>query len=271
MTEPHRAPTAAPTPAPTGAGGIRGARRTAVVLIVASLSLTAVVGIITLLSGDFGPIQGKTMLTTLVIGVGSLTALCHLAVLGRPVRIVGFVGLAASAIALVLGLTAIWIDWGTSGELLAELVRWFAIVGIVALSIAHASLLLLLATRRRTAVRVSLAVTLAAIAVVASMLFVPILTDFEVPGANDDTYWRVFGVIAIIDALGTVVVPIIALFLRDDEPVAAAGPTPSATPDATGIEQRIAALSATTGLDRDRLLTAALDVFEAGIVGAPRD
>ena len=272
MTEPHRAPTAAPTPVPARASRIRGARRTAVILIVASLSLTAVVGIFTLLSGDFGVIQGKTMLTTLVIAVASLTALCHLAVVGRPVRVIGFVGLAASAIALVLGLAAIWINWDTSsGELVRELIRWFGIVGIVALSIAHANLLLLLATRRRTAVRVALGATLVAIAIVASMLIVPILTDFEVPGANVE-YWRVFGVIAIVDALGTVVVPIIALFLRDEEPVAAvAGSAPATTQEATGIEERIAALSATTGLDRERLLSAALDAYEAGSVAAPRD
>ena len=117
--------------------------------------------------------------------------------------------------------------------------------------------------------------TLVAIAIVASMLIVPILTDFAVPGANDGEYWRVFGVIAIVDALGTVVVPILALFLRGEEPVALATaapvPAPAATPRASGIEGRIAALSATTGLDRERLLTAALDAFEAGNVGAPRD
>ena len=61
------------------------------------------------------------MLTTLVIALASVTALCHLAVVGRPVRIVGFIGLAASGVALVLGLTAIWITGSTSnGDLVSE-------------------------------------------------------------------------------------------------------------------------------------------------------
>ena len=243
MTEPHRAPTAELPAAPARTSRIRGARRTAVILIVASLSLTAIIGIITLLSGDFGEIQGKTMLTTLVIALASVTALCHLAVVGRPVRIVGFVGLAASGIALVLGLTAIWITWNTAdGDFVRELIRWFGITGIIALSFAHANLLLLLSARRHTVVRVALGATLVAIAIVATMLIVPILTDFDVPGPNDDTYWRVFGVVAIIDALGTIVVPIVALFLRDDEPDVAAAPAPAA-PEASDIEARIAALS----------------------------
>ena len=83
-----------------------------------------------------------------------------------------------------------------------------------------------------------------------------------------------FGVIAIVDALGTVVVPILALFLRGEERLpgdSRPGSGPGGDPRASGIEGRIAALSATTGLDRERLLTAALDAFEAGNVGAPRD
>ncbi|MEO6504413.1 MAG: hypothetical protein ABIW36_06775 [Terrimesophilobacter sp.] len=58
-------------------------RRVAVICIIVSLSVTALVGIATLLGGDFGDVQGRIMMTTLVIGAFSVLALADLAVAGR--------------------------------------------------------------------------------------------------------------------------------------------------------------------------------------------
>ncbi|SFR84935.1 hypothetical protein SAMN05428970_3085 [Agromyces sp. CF514] len=268
--EPIDAPTPRATPA---AKTLRGYRRTAIVVLVASLSITAVVGIVTLLSGDFGEVQGRVLGTTLLIAGASILALCHLTVLARPVRVVGFVGLAASAVVLVIGLVLIWTPWyDNGGGWPAELWRWFGITSIVAVSLAHANLLLQLSGRRRRAVRVSLWITLAAIAVVAVMLVIPLLTDWNVPGDEGETYWRWFGVIAIVDALGTIVLPVVALLIREQPatatvleaaPAATDGPAAASAPDA--LEQRIAELAARTGLERAALIGAALDAFEARI------
>ncbi|MGI9821857.1 hypothetical protein [Agromyces sp. Marseille-Q5079] len=268
----------APTPAPA-AKALRGYRRIAIVALVASLSITAVVGIVTLLSGDFGEVQGRVLGTTLLIAGASILALCHLSVVGRPVRVVGFVGLGASAVALVIGLLLIWTPWyDDGGGWPVDLWRWFGITSIIAASLAHANLLLQLSGRRRRAVRTALAITLAAIAVVAVMLVLPLLSDWEIPGDDGGEYWRWFGVIAIVDALGTIVLPVVALLVRE-QPVASAetpatgatdgsdaprldgGPAEASAPDA--LEQRIAGLTERTGLDRTALLEAALDDFEA--------
>ncbi|MFF2369840.1 hypothetical protein [Agromyces sp. NPDC058110] len=274
----------APTPAPSAAArALRGYRRTAIVVLVASLSITAVVGIVTLLSGEFGEVQGRVLGTTLLIAGASILALCHLSVVARPVRAVGFVGLAASAVVLVIGLVLIWTPWyDNGGGWPADLWRWFGITSIIAVSLAHANLLLQLSGRRRRAVRIALAVTLAAIAIVAVMLVLPLLTDWEVPGDDGETYWRWFGVVAIVDALGTIVLPVVAVLVRehpahvtatdatpDGAPAAAeaapageSGPTQASDPDA--LERRIADLAERTGLDRAALLEAALDAFEHG-------
>ncbi|NHF63414.1 hypothetical protein [Microcella pacifica] len=219
---------------------VSGARKGAIYGIIISFSGAALVGIIALLGGDFGETQGKILLTTVLFGAFSITALCHLAIADRAMRIVGVSGLLASGVALVTGLVLVWRDWDAQDGGL-DWLKIFAAAGILAVSFAHANLLLLLAGRRRAAIRWGLAATLVAIAVVAVMLILPILTDGEFPGEDAaDLYWRVFGVIAILDVLGTVVVPVLALFLRDG-----AGPsTPSAAEPqgAAGAHQAAATL-----------------------------
>ncbi|ALE73698.1 hypothetical protein FRP1_12715 [Pseudonocardia sp. EC080625-04] len=200
----------------------RGARRGMIVLVVASLVVASLLGIVALLTGEFGELQGRIVVTTLVVAAFGTTALCHLAVVTRAVRAVGFGGLAASLGAAVCALVLIWQDWSGPGP--GE--GWWkslALLTIAAVSLAHANLLLLLAGRPHPAIRTGLAVTLAAIAVVAVMLAIPVVTDGEIPGSSDEWYWRWFGVAGIVDALGTIALPVLGLVLRRPEPVTAPG------------------------------------------------
>ncbi|MBX9470673.1 hypothetical protein [Microcella sp.] len=200
---------------------IGAARKGAIYGIIVSFSLAAVVGIIALLSGDFGETQGRIVLTTLLLGATSITALCHLAIADRAMRIVGFVGLAASTVTLVAGLVLIWRDWDSPG--FDEWLKVFATAGIIAVSFAHANLLLLLAGRRRAVIRIGLMITLVMIAAVAIMIILPIVSEGEIPGyENEEWYWRLFGVVGILDVLGTVVVPVLAIFVKDAPAVAVA-------------------------------------------------
>ena len=197
------------------------ARKGAIYGIIVSFSLAAVVGIIALLSGDFGDTQGKIILTTLLMGATSITALCHLAIADRAMRMVGFVGLAASSVTLVTGLVLIWSDWNDSA--FEDWLKVFVVAGILAVSFAHANLLLLLAGRRRLVIRIGLMVTLVMITAVAIMIILPILSEGGIPGiANEEWYWRLFGVFGILDVLGTVVVPVLAIFVKDAPAVAVA-------------------------------------------------
>ncbi len=215
---------------------IGAARKGAIYGIVISFSLAALVGIIALLSGEFGETQGKIILTTLLMGATSITALCHLAIADRAMRLVGFVGLAASGIALITGLVLIWRSWGDAS--LEDWFRTFIVAGIIAVSFAHANLLLLLAGRRRPIIRVGLMVTLAMIAAVAIMLILVVASNGDIPGyENEEWYWRLFGVVGILDVLGTVVVPVLAIFLKDAPAVAVvdAGSAPGTAPASLGL------------------------------------
>ncbi|WP_349902827.1 hypothetical protein [Parafrigoribacterium humi] len=207
MTQQPSVPGASPIP-PAPTSGLRAFRRIAIIVIIVSLSLTALIGIVTLVTGSLGDVQGKIMLTTLIIGASSVVALCDLAVLGRRVRAVGIAGLIAAVLSLITALLLVWGD--SSSELV---VKTFALAGIAAVSIAHASLLLLLSERRRPAVRIGLWITVALIALLLALLYVAILSDGEVWSGG---YTKLVGTVAILDVLGTIVVPVVSLFLRDN-------------------------------------------------------
>lgn len=262
------------TAAQRRASTIGAARKGAIYGIIVSFSLAAVVGIIALLSGDFGETQGRIILTTLLMGATSITALCHLAIADRAMRVVGFVGLGASALALITGLVLIWRDWNDAA--LDDWLKVFAVAGVLAVSFAHSNLLLLLAGRRRAVIRYGLMATLVMIAAVAIMIILPIVSEGEIPGpGNEEWYWRLFGVVGILDVLGTVVVPVLAIFVKDAPAVAVANalgadaprPAPATAehlaltlpPDlARALEQR----AATDGVDT---ATAALDALRRGL------
>jgi hypothetical protein len=75
------------------------------------------------------------------------------------------------------------------------------------------SLLLLLADRRRAAVRIGLVVTLALFALVAALIvFLVWASDL----VDDQLFPRVLGIAAILAALGAVVVPVMSLLMPDE-------------------------------------------------------
>jgi len=195
---------------------LKGLRRASVILVIVALAVCAVLGIVLLLAGAWGDTQGRVLVTAFVVALFATTALCHLAQVDRPLRAVGFAGIAASVLALVPALVLVWADWWTMG---GDTAAWWwkslAVLGILAGSLAQANLLLLLAGRRRSAVRIVLAITLVMIAVVAVMIWLPILSDGDIPGVDGEWYWRLFGVAAILDGLGTIVLPVLGLVLRE--------------------------------------------------------
>jgi hypothetical protein len=194
--------------------GVKGARRVAVIAIVASLSITALVGIVVLLTGTDDDALDKVLITALVLAAFSVTSLCHLAVVGRAPQVVGFVGIIASACAFVAAEILIWTD-NLSSDANQNWSRALGVLTVLALSLAHANLMLLLESRTRFIVRVGLPVTLTLIALVAIGIWIPILDNGTFPDSNSDWYWRVFGVLAILDALGTIVLPVTGAILRD--------------------------------------------------------
>lgn len=185
----------------------RQVRKVVVRLTIGSFSAAALLGIAALLAGGrFGETEARILLTTLLVGVVSIAVLCYLATAGKPFQAVGVAGGVTVLAPLATALLMIW------GQGLADepaVFKTFAVGAIAAASLAQASLLLALCDRGRRLVRRLLAATLVFAGLVAVMTAVLVLAD----GDNfPDWYFRLLGVIAILDVLGTVTVAALVKF-----------------------------------------------------------
>lgn len=198
---------------------LKGFRRAAVWTIIVSLVIAAGIGIATIVSGNFGELQGKVLLTTLAVAAFAVLALCHLAVLGRDVKIIGWIGIGTSVIALAAAVTLIWWNYNTyeayPGQLYMTITKIFTTATLLAVSFAHANLMLLLASTPVRWMRIALDLNLVFIGIVPLLVIPIILTEGTFPPASlSDVYWRFFGVVMILDALGTVALPVTSLIIR---------------------------------------------------------
>jgi len=179
-------------------------RRVAATLTIGSFSIAALMGIAALLGGgDFGEGEGRVLLTTLIVGSASVNLLCYLATAGTRFGTVGIAGAIALSLPLVTSLHLVWRDWDDvpDGELKA-----FGVGVVVALSLAQVCLLLALAGTRHD-LRIVLGGTVVLAGVVAVLVSGMILEEIDA-----DNIWRVLGVAAILDVLGTLITIALAKF-----------------------------------------------------------
>ena len=180
------------------------AKRAFFILLMASLVITALIGIAVFIVGDFGDgfgTRAKLLVTTVAVAVLSLTGLASAALYDRGKWLpLSYSGIAASVIAFVLVMVGMW------GEIDGS---WFwklaASVAIVAFSISQISVLLLgNYSSARKLIRYSLYGAIAAIFSVAVVLVSMIAWEL-----GDTVFFRLLGVLAILDVLGSISVPIL--------------------------------------------------------------
>jgi hypothetical protein len=178
-------------------------RRYFITAIITSLVTGALIGILVILVGSFGEIQARILLTTLAIGVFSITSLANLRNLEsvhRSYNRFAVLSILFSLLAMLFTLSLIWIS--------VEHTPWkpTLVFFVLAISTAHASLLLP-SRSRSTLLDVAVTSTLSCIAFVAGFLIYLIIAENAGLG---DFFYRLLGVFAILDVLGTIVTPIIA-------------------------------------------------------------
>jgi hypothetical protein len=110
---------------------------------------------------------------------------------------------------------AAWGEWNTSWEVTEFIWKTFYITAVAGFSFAHQSLLLLLADRPHVWVQRLLLLTLVSITAVAIMLIYPVVDGFDRIG---ELYWRLLGVLAILDVVGTIATPVIAKLVQSQQP-----------------------------------------------------
>ena len=173
-------------------------RKALLIATLSSLVISAVIGILIFLFGDFNDNQQHLLLTTLAVGGFSLTGLACTARVSAwwlwPLRPVG---LATSGVALGRVVPLIW-------ELLDDTeIVWKSFITLVVLAFtsAHVSLLGAFVPRNNAVWAWRSAAMLIAVGV--ACLFIYAVWG-RINDAEREFYFRVVGVAAILDVLGTV-------------------------------------------------------------------
>lgn len=182
-----------------------------------SFGLAALLGIIALLLGDeFGGTQVRVLATTFATGVLAIGMLCYLGVADTPLRIFGLIGTVPAGTAYIVVLLIIW-------DAVADDPVWrvFGVAFVLAATLAQVCLLM--ALRQRKQLDAVLWATVGLATIFATMIIYLIVAE----GANiDDWYFRLLGVVGILDALGTISLIAVGAFAgRAATPTTVAAPT----------------------------------------------
>ncbi len=175
-----------------------GIRKSSLKVFIGFLIITAVIAIITVLAGDFGELQLKILATTFMISAASICSMsCAAFIEKRKLASVGLAGIVLSAVGAFLVIAGLW------GEVDSER-YWKTTVTFLVCSVAAAHAFLLVIPRldgRHVWVQV---VSVASIGILAVQIIAAVWSEID-----EENYYRMLTVVAILVGLETLVVPIL--------------------------------------------------------------
>lgn len=178
-------------------------------LTILAFGIAAAMGIGALLIGEFGDLQGRVLLTTLSIGVMSLAMLCYLAPKHTRFIQLGIVGFITATITLLISLFLIWEDRIWTDLIGLELiVDYFVVMLVVSATIAQICLLAAMVRASKSFTVWLFRFTMLMAVVLAAMIITLILSE----PSEVEWFIRTLGVVAILDAFGTVTLIAVRLF-----------------------------------------------------------
>lgn len=173
------------------------------IIMIISLSISALIGIFVFLLGDFGKTELRLLMTTLTIGGYSLTGLCCSVLYEkRKFASLALSGMVVSVIGFLYTILVVWEAIDLDDDFVWKILIIFI---VLAASAAHSCLLLLIKPKKLL-VNGALLATIFFVLIVAFMLVILIFSGFDDVG---EFYFRLLGVFAILDVLGTIVTPIL--------------------------------------------------------------
>jgi hypothetical protein len=192
--------------------------------LIGSVGLSALLGILAILSGRFGWFEIRILLTTTTIAAASICGMaCGAYLATKQGRILPLAGIALTLLAAVMVINGIWVEVISEGY-------WKLAASASVFAIACAHLALLSMARLAEWFRWSLVAAYIAIFGVASLIVLMILGESHGVGM-----FQLLGVASIIDAAITIVIPILHRLSRAE--VAAAGDNiPNATHESIDAE-----------------------------------
>ncbi len=175
-------------------------------LLVCSIALSALMGIWAIISGEFGELQGKILgTTTTIIGTSILGLACGVYLENPRAKNspTYFVPIAGIVFAVISAAIILWMIWG-SGSLGEEfLFKTLGVSLVFSVSFAQLSLLSL----ARLAIRLRWAIITAYISVLMLASTVSAVILFS-QGEDNFFILRFIGVLAVVDAAVTVMIPV---------------------------------------------------------------
>ena len=180
-------------------------KKVALWFLIVSVAISAALGILAILTGNFGDFEMRIILTTLTISAASIGALAAGALWeGRGQKELPLLGIALSVVAALLIITGIWFEPHSE-----QYWKFTASTGVLAAATTHACLLSLAKLAPRFAW--ARLVTLTAVYTLAVLIVMTIY--FEPTG---DLGFRLIGTVSIIVAALTIMTPIFHRLSRDD-------------------------------------------------------
>ena len=237
-------------------------RRVVARFVIGTFALAAALGIYALVKpGPLGEVEGNVLLTTTIIGAAALAALCYLASSAGSWWPVGAVGGVVAVVPVAISLMLVWGDFQYSDG-------WWRTYGIsmtLALTLAQISLLAGLTGAARQRQRWLLISTALVAAAVAAVIIMLLLSD----GGIGDDLIRLLGILAILDALGSITLIALRVFGGRVATTGPRGPEPFVL-DA-GRSTRLRRLAAVHGISADLMLDRLLTDAERGQRAPVRD
>ncbi len=181
-------------------------------LVITSLCISAFMGIIIILSGKFGELEGKILGTSCTIFGFSITGLCcsilyekerykNFSILGMLISLLGCIW----QLLIIWGFLKVCIIFCSDEELLNWQILWSLIV--LAISVAHISIMLHNESSNQTIVTIKNVTIL--FSIILDIMFLIITWDLITDSIELDFFIRFTVIFLILVTLGTVVIPIL--------------------------------------------------------------
>lgn len=172
--------------------------------MIASLAIAAMLGIWAVLSPNFGPLQGKVLITSLLIGTYALPAFGCAIILHRGLlRPAMWTGIIAAGIALGVWLLLIWVDPSFGNTFWSRMVKFAITATIVSVWATHLGLMLL-GRLVHPGARFVRAATLVVTALLGVTSIFAMWAEFEA-----EVIIRGIAVLAILGSCGTLITPVL--------------------------------------------------------------
>ena len=169
-------------------------------LLISSISISAILGIAIILLGDFGEIELKVLLTTLVISCMSILGLaCGASIDSGRGKILPFAGIFSAIISGIVWIILIWVE-RESGEFFAKFVMT---ITVLAIALSHLSLISLARLDKKFswAIFAVFGAVIALVGLILALIWVTQTFESEIT-------FRLLGVLSIITSALTIIIPI---------------------------------------------------------------